>query len=99
MSNSCWKAGLDEGSLDEGSLGGFDFLAALYGIPVQDLAGVVYICASAGIGIALLFFALVWAILFLLERMTRSSTNHQTIRGARERWASISSNMTLRLVS
>jgi len=76
MSKSCWKAGLDEVSH-----GGFDILAKRYGIPVQDLAGVVYICASAGIGIALVFFALIGAILFLLERMTRSSTNHETIRG------------------
>jgi len=94
MSKSCWKAGLDEVSL-----GGFDFLAMRYGIPVQDLAGVVYICVSAGIGIALGFFALVGVILFLLERTTRGSKNHETIRGFRERWAPVSSNTTLRLVS
>ena len=94
MSESCWKA-----VLDEVSLGGLDFLAARYGIPVQNLAGVVYICVSAGIGIALAFFALVGVILFLLERTRRSSKNYETIRGFKERWAAISSNTTLRLVS
>ena len=94
MSKSCWKAGLDKAPL-----GGFDFLATRYGILVHNLAGVVYICVSAGIGIALAFFVLVGVILFLLERTTRSSKNHETTRGFQERWAAISSNTTLRLVS
>ena len=94
MSKACWKAGLDEVPP-----GGFNLLAARYGIPVQNLAGVVYICVSAGIGIALAFFALVGVILFLLERTRRSSKNYETIRGFKERWAAISSNTTLRLVS
>jgi len=94
MSKSCWKAGRDQASP-----GGFDTLAAHYGIPVQDLAGMVYICISAGIGIALVFFVLIGVILFLLERTTRSSKKHKTIKRFQERWPGISSNTTLRLVS
>ena len=95
MSKSCWKAGLQ----DEAPSGGFHFLAARYGIPVHDLAGVVYICVSAGIGIALTFFVFVGVILLQLERTTKNSKSHETIKGFQERWAAISSNTTLRLVS
>jgi hypothetical protein len=91
---SCWKAGRDQTSP-----GGFNALALHYGIPVQDLAGIVYVSALTGIGIALAFFVLVGAILFFLERQTRSSKKHKTIKRFQERWPHISSNTTLRLVS
>ena len=93
-SKSCWKAGRDQASP-----GGFETLAAHYGIPIQDLAGMVYICVSIGIGIALAFFVLVGAILFLLERTTRGSKKHKTIKRFQGCWPGISSNTTLRLVS
>jgi hypothetical protein len=93
-SKSCWKAGRDQASP-----GGFDTLAAHYGIPIQDLAGMVYICVSIGIGIALAFFVLIGAILFLLEKTTQSSKMHKTVKRFQSRWPGISSNTTLRLVS
>ena len=73
--------------LDEVSLGGLDFLAARYGIPVQNLAGVVYICVSAGLGISLAFFAC-RSDLVLAGEDDKKFKNHETIRGFWKRWVS-----------
>jgi hypothetical protein len=93
-SRSCWKAGSDQVSP-----GGFETLAARYGLPVQDLGGMVYICAVTGVGITLAFCALVGVILSLLEIATRGSDRNVTIEHLQKRWSGTSSNMILRLVS
>ena len=73
--------------LDAVSLAGLDFLAARYGIPVQNLAGVVYICVRAGLGISLAFFAC-RGDLVLAGEDDKKFKNHETIRGFRKRWVS-----------
>ncbi len=72
-----------------------DDLEPYYGVPVQDLIEIAYICVITGIANTLAFFTLVGAIPFLLEMITGSSKKHKIIKC----FQGISSNTTLRLVS